>query len=71
MSAGAPRYADFQRRLDLAPPRSKRCTATLALACLVGWLGVNEQGMFEKPRWIAVSIRCCEREGRCRDCEDR
>jgi hypothetical protein len=28
-----------QRRLDLAPPRSKRCVATLALACLAGWLG--------------------------------
>jgi hypothetical protein len=39
---------------------------------LLRWMfRVNERGMFEKPRWIAVCIRCCKREGRCRDCEDR
>ena len=35
----APPALSVQRRLDLAPPRSKRCAATLALACLAGWLG--------------------------------
>ena len=29
---------------------------------------VNERGIFEEARWIAVRIRCCEREGRRRDC---
>jgi hypothetical protein len=41
-------------------------------AHLLSWMArVNERGMFEKPRGIAVSIRCCEREGRRRDYEDR
>ena len=35
----APPAVSVQRRLGLAPPRSKRCAATLALACLAGWLG--------------------------------
>ena len=32
---------------------------------------VNERGMFEKPRWIAVGIRFGESEGRRRDCKER
>jgi hypothetical protein len=40
-------------------------------ARLLGWMArVNERRMFEKPRGIAVSIRCCDREGRRRDYED-
>ena len=38
---------------------------------LGGMVRLNERGMFEEPRWIAVCIRFCEREGRCRDCQDR
>jgi len=41
-------------------------------ARLLGWMArVNERGMFEKPRGIAVSIRCCDREGRRREYKDR
>ena len=37
---------------------------------MLGWMArVNERGVFEKTRWIAVGIRCCKREGRCCDCE--
>ena len=40
--------------------------------CLLGWMGrVNERGMFEKPRWIAVGVRFGESEGQSSDYEDR